>query len=202
MIWNTVYFQNNNTFRFSSQSLPYISFIYSQQTQRSASPFRTNPNVSPGDRSPGGGDRIKISRHSSEVWSLSAMSMKRIKSRRRKSTWWKPHGQSPKQLHTVDGRNPANQLRLVVDPIIYRVLAPARWLFGNFPRSTSKKTQLPGDSSRDRTLSPNVGGSLNLHKGSLNHPKKVTMNCQVPLLSTESWVFFKTGSLQCHGLNF
>ena len=26
------------------------------------------------------------------------------------------------QLHTVDGRNPANQLRLVVYPIIYRVL--------------------------------------------------------------------------------
>lgn len=36
---------------------------------------------------PGGGDRIKISKHSSEVWSLSAMSTKRIKSMRRKSTF-------------------------------------------------------------------------------------------------------------------
>ena len=33
--------------------------------------------------------------------------------------------------HTVDGWNPANQLRLVVYPIIYKVLAPSkRWLFG------------------------------------------------------------------------
>ena len=31
---------------------------------------------------------------------------------------------------TVDGRNPANQLRLIVYPIIYRVLLHPRWLFG------------------------------------------------------------------------
>ena len=28
---------------------------------------------------------------------------------------------------TVDGRNPANQLRLVVFPIIYQVFIPPRW---------------------------------------------------------------------------
>ena len=32
--------------------------------------------------------------------------------------------------HTVDGRNPANQLRLVVDPIIYRVLYIPGGCFG------------------------------------------------------------------------
>ncbi len=30
--------------------------------------------------------------------------------------------QNTATTHTVDGRNPANQLRLVVHPIIYRVL--------------------------------------------------------------------------------
>ena len=31
--------------------------------------------------------------------------------------------------HTVDGRNPANQLRLVVYSIIYKVLAPSQVVF-------------------------------------------------------------------------
>ena len=38
---------------------------------------------------------------------------------------------------TVDGWNPANQLRLVTYPIIYKVLAPSkRWLFGISEPST------------------------------------------------------------------
>ena len=35
--------------------------------------------------------------------------------------WWKLSAKT-----TVDGRNPANQLRLVVYPIIYKVLAPSQ----------------------------------------------------------------------------
>ena len=36
------------------------------------------------------------------------------------------------QYHSniIDGRNPANQLRLVVYPVIYRVFVHRRWLFG------------------------------------------------------------------------
>ena len=35
---------------------------------------------------------------------------------------------------TVDGKNPANQLRLVVSPIIYRVLAPSQVVQDFFPQ--------------------------------------------------------------------
>ena len=34
--------------------------------------------------------------------------------------------------HTVDGRNPTNQLRLVVYPIIYKVLAPSQVVVSGF----------------------------------------------------------------------
>ena len=37
-----------------------------------------------------------------------------------------PTSKATTMYHTVDGRNPANQLRLVVYPIIYKVLAPSQ----------------------------------------------------------------------------
>jgi len=44
------------------------------------------------------------------------------------------------ELHTVDGRNPGNQLRLVVYPTIYRVLKKSRsWRRISSINSTLKK---------------------------------------------------------------
>ena len=49
------------------------------------------------------------------------------------------------QLHTVDGRNPANQLRLVVYPMIYRGFIHPRWLFRT--SSINSSTSKYGDAS-------------------------------------------------------
>ena len=43
---------------------------------------------------------------------------------------WKEMQQISNTEDTVDGRNPANQLRLVVYPIIFQSFIHPRWLFG------------------------------------------------------------------------
>ena len=57
--------------------------------------------------------------------------------------------------HTVDGRNPANRLRLIVDPIIYRVLYVPGGCFGISEPSTgvqSPKRNAEGEPGSLRTM--------------------------------------------------
>jgi len=78
-------------------------------------------------------------------------------------------------VHTIDGRNPANQLRFVVYPIL--VEKNPRWLFGMSEPSTV------GIPSRVMKL-PSTVGKVRIQKDSLNHQE-----FQVPKLNLRMLFF-------------
>ena len=68
---------------------------------------------------------------------------------------------SPENKHAVDGRNPANQLRLVVYPIIYDGnLHHPRWLFGISEPSTVSPEIRPGPKRKFHLPNINFQGLL------------------------------------------
>ena len=98
-------------------------------------------------------------------------------------------------LATVDGRNPANQKRLVVNPMIYKVFLHLRWLFGISETSTVCSWEIfPGSalvmvawdfSDTSPTLRNTVGRShcLSNHPG-MNHSPLTSLHmapCWQPL---------------------
>jgi len=70
---------------------------------------------------------------------------------------WSQHGSSPSEIpfgtfritdilgHTVDGRNPATQLKLIVYPMVYRVLATSQVVGLGISESSKVFQYTPGD---------------------------------------------------------